>query len=112
MRPGAPRRRERTRMGRRPARHTSLCEALNRVLDTGAVVMGELVISVAGVDLLYLNLNLLLCSVETLLEAQERSVPRVVTGIDEDRPLLEVSSVGTTAAIPGVSACEATGFRD
>jgi Gas vesicle protein len=49
----------------------SLCESLSRVLDTGAVVMGELVISVAGVDLLYLNLNLLLCSVETLLVAME-----------------------------------------
>lgn len=50
---------------------TSLCESLNRVLDTGAVVMGELVISVAGVDLLYLNLNVLLSSVETLLDAME-----------------------------------------
>jgi Gas vesicle protein len=49
----------------------SLCESLSRVLDTGAVVMGELIISVAGVDLLYLNLNLLLCSVETLLAAME-----------------------------------------
>jgi hypothetical protein len=59
---------------RQPKRNASLCEALNRVLDTGAVVMGELVISVAGVDLLYLNLNLLLTSVETLLEARDGPV--------------------------------------
>lgn len=54
---------------RRPA---SLCDALQRLLDTGAVVCGELVISVADVDLLYLNLNLLLSSVQTVLEAQQR----------------------------------------
>jgi hypothetical protein len=36
------------------------------VLDTGAVVSGEIVISVAGVDLLYLGLNLVVGSVETL----------------------------------------------
>lgn len=44
---------------------SSLCELLDRVLNTGVVVMGEVVISVAGVDLIYLNLNLLLTSVET-----------------------------------------------
>ncbi len=46
-------------------RHVSLCEALDSVLNTGVVAMGEIVISVAGIDLIYLNLNLLLTSVET-----------------------------------------------
>jgi len=55
-----------------PRRRVSLCEALNRVIDTGVVVMGELVISVADVDLLYLDLNLLLSSVETLLDAADK----------------------------------------
>lgn len=45
----------------------SLCELLDRVLNTGVVAMGEVVISVAGVDLIYLNLNLLLTSVETAI---------------------------------------------
>ena len=45
----------------------SLCELLDRVLNTGVVAMGEIVISVAGVDLIYLNLNLLLTSVETAI---------------------------------------------
>jgi hypothetical protein len=44
-----------------------LCELLDRVLNTGVVAMGEVVISVAGVDLIYLNLNLLLTSVETAM---------------------------------------------
>jgi len=43
----------------------SLCEALDRVLNTGAVVAGEVTISVAGVDLVYLGLQLVLSSVET-----------------------------------------------
>lgn len=47
------------------ANNPSLCELLDRVLNVGVVAMGEVVISVAGVDLLYLNLNVLLTSVET-----------------------------------------------
>ncbi|MBZ0094886.1 MAG: gas vesicle protein [Sulfuricella sp.] len=42
-----------------------MCELLDRVLNTGVVAVGEIVISVAGVDLIYLNLQLLLTSVET-----------------------------------------------
>lgn len=42
-----------------------LVELVNRVLDRGAVITGEVVISVAGVDLVYLGLNLVLTSVET-----------------------------------------------
>ena len=45
-----------------------LSELLNRVLDRGVVVSGELTISVAGVDLIYLGLDLLLTSVETARE--------------------------------------------
>ena len=44
---------------------SSLCELLDRVLNTGVVAMGEVVISVAGVDVIYLNLNLLLTAVES-----------------------------------------------
>ena len=43
----------------------SLCETLDRVLNTGVVVTGEVVISVADVDLIYLGLQLTLTSVET-----------------------------------------------
>ena len=43
----------------------SLCEVLDRVLNTGVVVVGEVVISVADIDLIYLGLQLTLTSVET-----------------------------------------------
>lgn len=52
-------------MGLPNEKSPSLCELLDRVLNTGVVATGEIVISVAGVDLIYLNLNLLLTSVET-----------------------------------------------
>ena len=43
----------------------SLCETLDRVLNCGVVVAGEVVISVADIDLIYLGLQLVLTSVET-----------------------------------------------
>lgn len=49
-----------------PLADVALVELLNRVLDRGVVITGEVVISVANVDLLYLNLSLLLSSFETL----------------------------------------------
>lgn len=45
--------------------HISLCEVLDRVLNKGVVVHGDLTISVANIDLLYLGLRVLLSSVET-----------------------------------------------
>ncbi len=44
----------------------SLSEVLNRVLNKGAVVAGDIVVSVAGVDLLYVGVNLVVSSVETM----------------------------------------------
>lgn len=43
----------------------SLCEVLDRVLNKGVVVAGDVVISVADVDLIYLGLQVVLTSVET-----------------------------------------------
>ncbi|PYX92151.1 MAG: hypothetical protein DMG67_07780 [Acidobacteria bacterium] len=43
-------------------RPVSLSEVLDRVLNKGAVVAGEVVISVAGIDLIYLALNIVVTS--------------------------------------------------
>jgi gas vesicle structural protein len=43
-----------------------LVELVDRVLDRGVVLKGDVMISVAGVDLVYLELQLLLSSVEAL----------------------------------------------
>jgi hypothetical protein len=45
--------------------HVSLCEVLDRVLNKGAVLVGEVMISVADIDLVYLGLQVVLCSVDT-----------------------------------------------
>ncbi len=42
----------------------SLCEALDRILHKGAVLVGELTISVANIDLIYLGLQIVLTSIE------------------------------------------------
>lgn len=57
-------------MGFSEQRKSSLCELLDRVLNTGVVATGDIVISVAGIDLIYLNLQLLLTSVETARAGQ------------------------------------------
>lgn len=44
----------------------SLSELVNRVLDRGAVISGDVVISVAGIDLVYVGLRVLLSSVESM----------------------------------------------
>jgi hypothetical protein len=54
--------------------HVSLCEALDRILNKGAVVAGEVTISVANIDLIYLGLQLVVTSIQTAHElmASER----------------------------------------
>jgi hypothetical protein len=55
----------------------SLLETLDHVLDRGLVIAGEVRIAVADVDLVFLGLNLLLGSVETVervLGERERRV--------------------------------------
>jgi hypothetical protein len=46
----------------------SLLDILDHVLNAGVVIHGSLVISVAGVDLVYVGLNVILTSVETALQ--------------------------------------------
>ena len=47
-------------------RQVTLLDLVDRIIDKGAVVRGQVVLSVAEVDLVKLDLNLLLASVETL----------------------------------------------
>jgi hypothetical protein len=46
----------------------SLLETLDHVLNRGLVIAGEITISVANIDLIFLGLNVLLSSVETANE--------------------------------------------
>ncbi len=54
---------------------TSLLDILDHVLNSGVVIHGSLVISLAGVDLVYLGLNVILTSVETALRNLDDGQP-------------------------------------
>jgi gas vesicle structural protein len=47
----------------------SLLDIIDHVLNAGVLIHGSLVISVAGVDLVYVGLNVVLTSVETALRS-------------------------------------------
>lgn len=51
--------------GRADGDNQSLVDLVNRVLDKGVCITGDVTISVAGVDLVYLGLNAILTSVTT-----------------------------------------------
>jgi hypothetical protein len=60
---------ESVEIGSAPQEDVSILDILDHVLNAGVVVQGSLVISVAGVDLVYLGLNVVLTSVETALRS-------------------------------------------
>lgn len=53
----------------------SLLDILDHVLNSGVVIHGSLVISLAGVDLVYVGLNVILTSVETALRNLDARPP-------------------------------------
>jgi hypothetical protein len=59
----------------------SLLELADRLLNRGVVLTGEATISVAGVDLIYLGLNVVLTAVENLRTPREAAPPRNHTAI-------------------------------
>ncbi|MDQ7782296.1 MAG: gas vesicle protein [Desulfomonilaceae bacterium] len=63
------------------AEHVTLCEALDRVLNKGAVVLGEVTISVANVDLIYLGLQIVLTSIDTCHTMNETEAARCAVGL-------------------------------
>lgn len=55
-------------------RQISLAETLDRVLNKGVLLIGEITLSVADIDLLYLGLNVVLTSVDTMQRARQEGV--------------------------------------
>ena len=55
----------------------TILELLDRVLTKGVILTGDIVISVADIDLVYLGVKLMLCSVETMEQLKmENSAPK------------------------------------
>jgi hypothetical protein len=49
----------------------SLLEIIDHVLNKGVMVHGEVMLGVAGVDLVYLRISALLCAADQLLEPRK-----------------------------------------
>ncbi len=60
--------------GATPEQEVTLLELLDRVLDKGVVLSGDITLSVADVDLVYVGLRLLLSSTATA-ERLQRELP-------------------------------------
>lgn len=48
----------------------TLLDLLDRLLNTGVVIRGDITISVANVDLIYLQLNLLLTTIDRIISSE------------------------------------------
>ena len=72
----------------------SLLELLDHVLDKGLVISGEITISVADVDLIFVGLNLLLGSVETIRETLDRRLAGVPVRPETALPAGGATEVG------------------
>ena len=59
-----------------PDDEVSLVEILDHVLNSGVVIRGSLIISLAGVDLIYLGMDVILTSVETAMSHIGVAAPR------------------------------------
>ena len=55
-------------------RDLSLLETLDHLLDRGVVIAGEATISIAGVDLVYLGLNVVLANVDAVNRSRDRQL--------------------------------------
>ncbi len=55
--------------------HITLLDLLDRIIDHGVVIQGDLRISVADVDLIYVNLRLLISSISQLQRNQNDPQP-------------------------------------
>jgi gas vesicle structural protein len=78
-----------------PGNELALSELLDRVLNKGVIITGDLTVSIAGVDLIYVGLKVLASSVETA--ARLRCVPRGM--------LTHADPSVSRAALPGASRC-------
>ncbi len=64
-------------------RRGALLEVLDRLLDRGVVVVGDLRISVADVDLLFVGVKLFVSSIDRIEDARDKARARATGGASE-----------------------------
>ena len=62
-------------LGNEESADLTLLDLIDHVLNTGVIIRGNLVLTLAGVDLVYLGLDLIVTSVETALRHMGASGP-------------------------------------
>ena len=55
-------------------KQVTLLEVVEKLLDKGVVISGDLILSVADIDLVYLDLRIVLTSVQTMYDAANKDV--------------------------------------
>jgi len=60
------------RLAALPDEELSVLDLADRLLNRGVVITGEATISVAGVDLIYLGLNVILAATESIVQLEAR----------------------------------------
>jgi hypothetical protein len=63
----------------------TLLDILDHVLNAGVVIRGSLVISLAGVDLVFLGLDVVLTSVETAFRHMRSQIPNVSSSVPSSK---------------------------
>jgi gas vesicle structural protein len=64
------------------AERVTLLELVDRVVNKGVVLSGDITLSVAGVDLIYVGLRVLLSSVDTLERLEAERVDELLAGLE------------------------------
>ena len=67
-----------------PSNDMALSELLDRVLNKGVVITGDLTISIADVDLIYVGLKVLASSVETAARLRCGPTPCAIRAASQD----------------------------
>ncbi len=79
----------------------TLCDALDRMLNKGVVINGDLTVSVAGVELLYIGLRGLICAIDAMetRPASLCSFPRMANSITGAAGLGDNRTIGSERAV-------------
>jgi gas vesicle structural protein len=64
------------------AEQLTLLELVDRVVNKGVVLSGDITLSVAGVDLIYVGLRVLLSSVDTLDRIERERLHELLAGVE------------------------------
>ena len=59
-------------------REVTVVELLDRLLNKGVYIWGDITLSVADVDLVYLSLKVMLCSIEKAIEMRQLAADKAV----------------------------------